>query len=145
MPVITLGDRDSYPLLVHTVLEAVRKALERFVGAGTSEAIDLRSAPHMDAATYQSLKDVLGQGEVSALVEAELKVEVSETRYPGVWWLTHRDEQGAIVAEFIEVVEIPEILRPHGADIRAGLKRLDQALSESATTGNPAAACDPKP
>lgn len=68
-------------------------------------------------------------GEVTAVIAAEVRITVRETQYPGVWWLTHTHEQGGIVTEFIEITMIPDILRPHTADLCAGLKRLDQALA----------------
>lgn len=95
----------------------------------------------MDAATYQRLKDALSTGEVTATVAADLRVEISETQYPGVWWLTHRNERGDIVTELIEVTEVPAILKSHVADMRAGLQRLEQALAlPSSREGTPAPA-----
>ncbi len=63
------------------------------------------------------------------MVAAEVTVEIRETQYPGVWWLTHRNEQGGIVTELIEITEVPAILKSHVADMAAGLRRLEQALA----------------
>ena len=70
-------------------------------------------------------------GEVTAVIEADVRITVRETQYPGVWWLTHTSEQGGIVTELSEITLIPDILMPHAADLRAGLQRLDQALAVS--------------
>jgi hydrogenase-1 operon protein HyaF len=117
--------------IVDRVLNEIQISLRRLIESGQPSVIDLRLLPRMRSATYQSLKDALSMGEVTAVIEAEVKITVRETQYPGVWWLTHTNEQGGIVTEFIEITMIPDILRPHRADLRAGLKRLDQALAVS--------------
>ena len=91
----------------------------------------MRLMPRMNAATYKHIKDILSNGEVTALIEAEVNVEIRETQYAGVWWLTHHNEQGGIVTELIEVSRIPGILASHVSDMHAGLKRLEQAVAIS--------------
>lgn len=113
------------------VLREVQRLLARFLATGEPGSIDLRAQPHMEPATYRRLRHALMAGEVTALVDADIKVEVTETQYSGVWWLTHRNADDEIVTEVIDITLIPDILRTHVAEIRAGLKRLDQALSAS--------------
>lgn len=125
-------ERTDIPI-VRSVLTMVMEGLTQFVESGRTAVLDLRAVSRMDAATYRHLKDALGTGEVSARVEAELSVEVKETRYPGVWWLTHRNERGGIVTELIEITELPGILKSHTADIRAGRRRLEQVLAEASS------------
>lgn len=115
--------------VVTAVLNQVRIALVEFLDSGIAAAIDLRAVPRMNAATYQHLKEALSTGEVTARVEAEATVEITETQYPGVWWLSHRNERGGIVTELIEITELPAILKSHTAEMRAGLQRLEQALA----------------
>ncbi len=115
--------------IVDSVLKEIQTSLRRLIESGKPSVIDLRSLPRMRSATYRSLKEVLSTGEVTAVIEADVRITVRETQYPGVWWLTHAHEQGGIVTEFIEITLIPDILRPHAADLRAGLQRLDQALA----------------
>lgn len=117
-------------IAVHTVLGTVAKSLARFLDSGAPAIIDLKAAPHMNPATYRYLKEALSAGEVTAKIAADATINIAETRYPGVWWLTHRNERGAIVTELIEIAEIPVILKSHAADMRAGLQRLEQALIE---------------
>jgi len=127
--------------VVSAVLNQVMELLAQFLASGTAAALDLRRVPRMDAATYQRLKDALSTGEVTATVAADVTVEISETQYSGVWWLTHRNERGDIVTELIEVTEVPAILKSHVADMRAGLQRLEQSLAlPSSREGTPATA-----
>jgi hydrogenase-1 operon protein HyaF len=119
------------------VLNAVAAALSRFLDDGQPTTIDLRNVPWMHESTYRYLREALAAGEVTAVVGPHLKVEVTETQYPGVWWLTHRNERGGIATELIEVTEVPEILKPHVVDLRAGLKRLEQSLAAAAPPDQP--------
>jgi hydrogenase-1 operon protein HyaF len=66
---------------------------------------------------------------VTASVDAIGPSEVRETRYPGVWRVTHRNEAGEIVADLIEVCEAPAILRAPAEDIANGLTQLKDALN----------------
>jgi hydrogenase-1 operon protein HyaF len=122
---------------VTAVLTRLAAVLAEFVETGRPGVIDLRYLPRMHEATYQALKDALSVGEVSAVVDTESRVEVMETQYPGVWWITHRDERGGIMTELIEIVDIPSILKSHPTDIRAGLGRLQRTLAESVPTAVP--------
>jgi hydrogenase-1 operon protein HyaF len=124
------------------VLNEIKDALAELIDSGKTGVIDLRLKPHMRAETYEHLRGALSRGEVTAVVDANLRIEIAETGYPGVWWLTHRNEQGAIVTEFIEITVMPEILKPHFAEIRAGRDRLAHALAATAPPGEPLTAGD---
>jgi hydrogenase-1 operon protein HyaF len=100
--------------------------LDAWVSRGEPSSIDLRSLP-LSAGDYAELHAALGSGAVSARVDALGTSEVCETRYPGVWWVTHRNEADETVAELIEVCEVPAILRTPVEDAAAGLARLRSA------------------
>ncbi|OIQ63159.1 hypothetical protein GALL_553020 [mine drainage metagenome] len=57
--------------------------------------------------------------------------EVRETLYPGVWWLTYYNAEGDIVADLLEITAVPEILKAPEEDIRDGLVRLRDLLTQS--------------
>lgn len=116
----------------HAVLREVESLLARLVATGEPAVIDLKGLP-MSPADFEVLGQVLGQGEVSATIDAGGPSSVRETAFPGVWWITHRNEDGAIAAEFIEVTRVPEILASQVEDMDAGLARLRSALSSSAS------------
>lgn len=126
------NERKTHHSIAIGVLHEVAALLARFIETGQTAVIDLRNQPWMNESTYRYLREALGKGEVTAVVDADRQVEVTETQYAGVWWLTHRNEQGAIVTELIDVTTIPDILKPHAAEMRAGLKRIEQALATSA-------------
>lgn len=105
------------------ILREIESLLARLVAHNESGSIDLRSLP-LSEAEREELRTRLGEGEVRAAVQAAGESEVYETGVHAVWWVTHRNTDGAIVAEFIEVTPVPEILKTHPADMRAALARL---------------------
>jgi hydrogenase-1 operon protein HyaF len=109
------------------ILHELQGMLERLVASGQESCIDLRSLP-MGPGDYQRLQDLLGQGEVSATVQAMGPTRVYETAYPGVWWVSHRNQADEMVADRIEVCLQPEMLKSHPADVEEGLERLKAQL-----------------
>lgn len=89
--------------------------------------IDLRSLP-FSTQEREQLKALLGQGEVVAQIEALGPSEVVETGYAGVWWITHRNADGVVVAELIEVALVPDLLASQMQDIQASLSRLQSTI-----------------
>ena len=115
------------------ILHEIQSLLNDLVTSGKSASIDLRSLP-MFPGDYERLKEVLGQGEVSATIDAMGPTQVRETSVHGVWWVTHYNSDETIIAEFIEVTTMPEILRTHPADARVGLDFLQSRLTSAAET-----------
>jgi hydrogenase-1 operon protein HyaF len=112
---------------VKALLHELTGLLDAWLGRGEASSIDLRSLP-LTRGDYDELGAALGAGAVSASVEAIGASEVRETRYPGVWRVTHRNEGGEVVADLIEVCEVPAILRAPAEDVTGGLIRLREAL-----------------
>jgi hydrogenase-1 operon protein HyaF len=119
--------------VIKQVLHDIHAALSELHVNGRSHAIDLRQLPHLSVESYQALRDALSQGEVTAVINAEIKVEVTETQYPGVWWLRHFNARDEISIELIEITDMPAILKPHRVDVRAGMLKLEQRLRLQAT------------
>jgi hydrogenase-1 operon protein HyaF len=105
--------------------------LARLAATGEAGAIDLKSLP-VGSEDRARLMALLGDGEVSAVVEALGGTRVRETRYPGVWWVTHENSAGDVIAEFIEVTAVPEILRTPVADLAAASAQLRARLDAPA-------------
>ena len=89
--------------------------------------IDLLSLP-MSALDREELKGLLGDGEVHATLDAEGPSRVQETSVPGIWWIEHRDRQGKLIAELIEVALIPAILKCDRAEIAGAALLLNQRV-----------------
>ena len=111
------------------LLHEVRHALAQFIDSGESSVIDLRSLPMTDE-DWHELEAALGRGEVEATLDAGGTSTVRETLYPGVWLVEHAGEGGVVTARFIEITEIPAILRSQPEDVKEALEALDRELKD---------------
>ena len=112
---------------IAALLAEISTMLEQLLSLGTSSMIDLKSLP-LSPQEYEQLRFMLGQGEVTARLEAIGPSEIIETRYPGVWWVTHYNVEGDIIADMIEIASVPAILHSQPEDMQAGLERLNAML-----------------
>lgn len=124
-PETVLSHGNALPLL-----HEIEVLLNDLVTTGKSASIDLRGLPMLPG-DYDKLREVLGQGEVSATVDALGPTHVRETAIHGVWWITHRNAEDEVTAEFIEVTYFPEILKTHPADARQAVETLRTRLAPS--------------
>jgi hydrogenase-1 operon protein HyaF len=115
---------------IRALLTEIAARLEKLAHDGTTGMIDLNSLPFAPG-EYEQLRQTLGQGEVSAHIEAIGASEITETRYSGVWWVTHYNVEGDIVADSIEITAIPEILKSQPEDIKMGLELLRVQLNDA--------------
>ena len=118
---------------VAAILTEIASLLEKLAGSGETSLIDLKSLP-FSPGEYEQLRFTLGRGEVSARLDAIGMSEIIETHFPGVWWVTHYNVEGDIVADLIEIAAIPNILLSQPEDVRAGLERLQALISQSASS-----------
>jgi hydrogenase-1 operon protein HyaF len=131
--VVTAQD-DAAPSYVPALLREIEAMLADLVANGRHGRIDLRSLPLLPGDDAR-LAAVLGEGEVDADIQATGGTRVRETGVAGVWWVTHANADGETVAEFIEVTLVPEMLKTHPQDARAGLARLRERLDELTPEG----------
>ncbi len=110
------------------ILHEILALLEILMATGQTGAIDLHSLP-LTASDHELLRATLGDGEVHAQVNVIGDTKVRETIYPGVWWLTYYDGKGRVVADLLEITAIPEILKAPVEDIREGIVRLNDLLT----------------
>jgi hydrogenase-1 operon protein HyaF len=113
---------------VAAVLSELVGMLERVALGGEAATIDLRSLP-MSPEDRIELQATLGQGEVHATLSTEGISTLHETGVSGVWWVEHRDRQGDVVAELIEVTVIPKILEASIEEIAASALALRDRLA----------------
>lgn len=109
------------------VLREIASLLEQLAQTGEGGCIDLASLP-FTSADRTWLRDKLGKGEVEVSISAGGPSTIVETGTPGVWWITHRNEQNAKSGEFIEVTLVPELVATHPADVLSGLESLNKKI-----------------
>lgn len=123
IPIHSQSD-DTYSIgNLRALLTEIAALLEKFSVNGETGMIDLNSLP-LAPGEYEQLRQLLGQGEVTVRIEAIGPSEIIETRYPGVWWVTHYNVEGDIVADMLEITDIPEIIKSQQTDINTGLELL---------------------
>jgi len=119
------GLTGNAPPLLRELAEQVRRLLE----SGESSAIDLSALP-LTPADLDWLRDKLGSGEISITLQASGESTLNETACPGVWWVTHHNEQGAVASQFIEVAFVPELVKAHPQDVEIGREFLELLISD---------------
>lgn len=127
-------DSGALTIPARAVLHELAALLERLVESGEGGSIDLRSLP-LGPGDYERLAAFLGQGEVSAVVEALGPTRVRETAVRGVWWVTHCNTDEEVVAELLEVTRCPVILETQPDDAHASLAELRARLRETTEGG----------
>jgi hydrogenase-1 operon protein HyaF len=116
--------------MAYSILAEIGQLLTALSERGEAGAIDLRSLPMTDVDRGQ-LEEILGRGEVRALLDLAGASEIWETSYNGVWWIRHKGAGDKIATEEIAVTPVPEILMAHPADIAAASRRIRQDLDSA--------------
>lgn len=129
IPVITQGQDAALSGNAPPLLREVAAMVQRLLATGETSAIDLKAMP-LTPADRDWLQERLGSGEISVTLQAEGESTLSETNCPGVWWVTHRNERGAVASEFIEVAFVPDLVKAHPADVAMGLEHLEMLISD---------------
>ncbi len=128
---IQIGDEMTQN--VKPLLHEVRHALESLIENGETSIIDLRSIP-LAPGEEDKILDTLGKGEVQAQLNALGLSEIIETKYAGVWIVTHYNDDGNIISRFIEVTTMPHILSSQTEDIMAAYSSLTIDLEDNQET-----------
>ena len=114
-------------LNVQPILHQIRHALKKLLSSGETTIIDLRSIP-LAPAEESTILEILGQGEVHARLNALGPSEIIETECAGVWLVTHYNENDSTISRFIEITEMPDILKSQHCDMSTGLLMLSHKL-----------------
>ena len=117
---------------VKPILHEIRHALLDLLDSGNTSIIDLRSIP-LAPGEEETIINALGQGEVHARLDVLGRSDIYETLYSGVWLVTHYNENEAVVGRFIEITELPDILKSQREDMTDALKELTQELETKDT------------
>jgi len=123
---------ESSEVIVNTenalpLLHEIRHALGRLSDTGEPTILDLRAIP-FGPGDEERLLSALGEGEISARVNALGESRVWESRFPGVWLVEHRNPGQERIALQIEITKIPEILKTQQGDLQESLLRLGESL-----------------
>lgn len=114
---------------VKALLQEMQDMLQSLIKTGEHNYIDIRSLPLLPG-ELDSLKEILGTGEVEATVNALGPTLIMETQIPGIWWVTHKNSHEEILSEFLEVTTLPEILVTQHHDLHESPELLKRRLEE---------------
>jgi hydrogenase-1 operon protein HyaF len=117
---------------VKPLLHEIRHALEELLESGKTSIIDLRSIP-LAPGEEETIINALGRGEINAQLKALGPSDIYETRYAGVWLITHYNENENVVSRFIEITELPAILKSQREDMTGALEELTEELQSQDT------------
>ena len=117
---------------VKPILHEIRHALDKLLSSGESTMIDLRSIP-LAPGEEDSIIETLGQGEVQARLDVLGPSQIYETKYAGVWLVTHYNDSDNIVSRFIEITELPDVLKSQREDVLNALDELATELGKDDT------------
>jgi hydrogenase-1 operon protein HyaF len=132
IPIHVVNPPSAEPGLTGNALPLLREVAEmvrRLLDSGEPSAIDLSGLP-LTPADLDWLENKLGAGEIAITLQASGESTLNETACPGVWWVTHRNEQGAVTSRFIEVAFVPELAKADPRDIETGREYLELLLSD---------------
>lgn len=115
---------------IKAILYEINALQEKFVRQGVRGVVDLRNLPLLPG-EYDTLKHILGEGEVDATLSTLGASRIIETSLTGVWWIFHNDENNDRLAEFIEITDIPEILKSNKHETEMAYTVLKQQLENS--------------
>jgi len=124
LEVVDTNSRRMAEAVMHELATRLRALVER----EEPHSIDLRSLP-LDPAAKDWLREQLGQGEVEANLDSIGSSKVYETGFSGIWWVSHSDPEERVVAEFIEVCWIPDILQSQREDVKHSLHTLENSIN----------------
>jgi len=119
------GLTGNAPPLLREISELLRRLLE----TGETAAIDLSALP-LTPADLDWLREKLGEGEIAVTLQASGESTLNETACPGVWWVTHNNEQGVVSSQFIEVTFVPELVKAHPQDVKIGWEHLELLITD---------------
>lgn len=118
------------------VLVEIQNRLADYEAQGRGGTIALRWQS-LAAGEIDRLREVLGKGEISATVSALGDLVIQDTAIPCVWWVSYRDGETALSHHWIEVSEVPFLLRGDRASISMGLQTLRERAAMFSGTGYP--------
>jgi hydrogenase-1 operon protein HyaF len=120
---------------VQPILHEIRHALRKLIDSGNNSIIDLRSIP-LAPGEEDTIINTLGCGEVHARLNALGPSEIVETRFAGVWLISHYNEDNSIIGRFIEITALPDILKSQAEDMAFALAQLESELNDDGSESN---------
>ena len=114
-------------LNIRAILLEVQNGLKTLKDSGRQTIIDLGAIP-LSSFERMKLFGLLGTGEVDIRLSSLGESEIYETLFSAVWVIKHLDEQGEVLAMFIEVNKVPDIVLSQSADIPIAQSKIKKLI-----------------
>lgn len=89
-------------------LRLVRDALQKYHVEDELTMIDITD---LNDQNRQWVNQMLGHGEVSVIYQGDVRTEIQESVFSGVWRIVYMNDAGKVEKDFIEIAAIPEIVK----------------------------------
>jgi len=93
-------------------------------------AIDLRGLFQPDQT--ETLKNILGKGEVNIKLDMSSPTEIEETALSGVWWITHYNHLNEKQCEIVEIALVPKLIFSTEIDILYAQQKIKTIINQLA-------------
>jgi hydrogenase-1 operon protein HyaF len=113
--------------MAQAIFNELTQQLQQLAEQGREHTVDLFSLPLSDQ-DKQELEQLLGKGEVEITLSTVGDSRIFETSYNGIWWIKHFSADELLISEFIEVTQVPEIIKSHPADIALSAERMKSII-----------------
>lgn len=118
------------------VLAEIERFLEDYRIRGRGGVINLGWA-RLVPGDLERLREILGTGGASVTIAALGGSSIQETAIPCVWWLSHRSGEDRLTGHWIEIAEVPALLRGDRTSISPGLDALRERAATLGGAGYP--------
>ena len=108
---------------LHSILSEIKFALEQLLEQKKTHSIDLRAMP-WSPGEEDKLEQYLGRGEISVELDALGKSTFYESRFSGIWIVTHYNQEDEIIGKLIEITTMPEMIFSQYEDIKESLENI---------------------
>ena len=109
--------------MLPSVLSDLIQHLQNFIEKGQPHSIDLARQP-LTSIDLIELEKLLGKGELSITLSTIGDSEIFETAFSGIWWVKHYTADQILISQFIEITNIPDIIKSQPEDMQLALSRL---------------------
>lgn len=124
---VAVSSTEEFTGNVMPLLHEIRHALQALLTQGRTTTLDLRAMPLAPGEEVR-IETLLGEGEVRVELNAIGRSDILETRFAGVWVITHRNTEDVVLGKHIEISFIPDILKAQQRDIETGLEQLTSEI-----------------
>ena len=109
--------------MLPSILNELVQHLQNLIENGQPHSIDLARQP-LTSIDLIELEKLLGKGELSITLNTIGDSEIFETAFSGIWWVKHYTADQVLISQFIEITNIPDIIKSQPEDMQLALSRL---------------------